>query len=117
MPQTYLQLKAEIARRLKELRRTATHDLSPEEISARAKDQGVSIGARTIRDYEKQVGDPSVEKLHALLSFYGVTLGEFFRFTAEDEDGKLIADLLDLVRVKPKMKKVMKQLIATMREP
>lgn len=116
MPQTYLQLKVEIARRLRELRRTATNDLSPEEIAARAKDQGVSIGARTIRDYEENKGEPSIDKLHSLLSYYGVTLGEFLRFTVEDEEGKLIADLLDLIRSKPKMKKVMKTLIATIRE-
>lgn len=119
VPQTYLQLKAEIARRLKELRRTATNNLSPEVISANAKENGLSISARTIRDYEdlhlpKNETDPSVKMLHALLSYYNVTIGEFFRFTVEDDDGKLVAEFQDLCK-RPGNKKMFKELFRALR--
>lgn len=116
MSWTYRQLQVEIGKRLKELRLNAAHGISQEEVARRAKERHLEIGATTIRNWEKGRGNLTLVSLHALLTFYGVTVGDFFRFAVEAEDSRLVADFADLIR-DPKQKVQWKAVIEAVREP
>lgn len=116
MPLTNKKLKAEISERLIKLRKTVGEDRSAERIAALARQQGLKVSARAIRNWEGQVGTLRIETLHALLTYYGTTLGQFFRFTLEDEDGRMIAALTDLLLQKPHFRARLKAWLEMMSE-
>ena len=90
------ELRRELSRRLRELRESRLHGLPPEDVSRRAKERGIQIGAKTIRDWEDaEKCNPTLDKLHELLTLYGTTLGDLFRFTSTVENSRLVGDLLN----------------------
>ncbi len=94
---------------------SAGHGLSEKEVAEAAKERGLKIGARTISAWETATGSPpSLEKLWSLLTYYGVSLGDFFRFTISSEEAAIIADVLHVIR-NPERKDLLKRMIAEFR--
>jgi len=90
-----LEVKSELARRLKERRETYLHGISPEDIAAEAKERRLKVGAKTIRDYENpETCNPTLETLFSLLSLYGMTLHDVFSFTSTSEQPALVNEFL-----------------------
>jgi hypothetical protein len=90
------ELRREVARRLRELRESRLHGISPEDVAVHAREKGLAIGAQTIREWEHaEKCNPTMDKLHELLALYGSTLGDLFRFTSNAEDSWLVGDLLN----------------------
>ena len=114
MPLSVKQLKAETAARLKDLRRTAYHNLSHETIARQARDErNIKIGARTIRDLELESHDPRLGSLHILLLIYNTNLGDFFHFTQTSEEGRIVGEFLELYR-RPENQKLFRTLFDTL---
>lgn len=91
----FVQLKREIARRLKELREDRFHGITPEEVAERAKERRLKIAPRTIRDYENpETCNPTITTLQTLLTLYGSSLGDLFRFTASAKYSAEVAAFL-----------------------
>lgn len=84
------EIKKQSAQILKQLRQNAG-GISPETIAQAAKDKKLKIGAQTIRSMEKPGRhNPRIVSLMRLLTYYGITLGDFYRFTLNEEDGRRI---------------------------
>ncbi len=115
MSLTYKQIQEEVAARLRDLRKTVANDMSPEDVAVQAVERGIRIAPRTIRQWEEGSGTMRLDKLFELLSFYRVSLGDFFRFAVESEDGRLVADLFDVAR-KPQARKAFRELFRVLRE-
>ncbi len=112
---TFKQLQQEMGRRLEELRKSVGLGLNEADTAAAAAERGLKVGARTIAAWEKGKGSaPSIEKLWRLLSYYKVSLGDFFRFTIAGEDATLVADVLHVIR-NPKHRVILKGLISELR--
>lgn len=112
---TYKELQTEIGKRLRELRHSAGHGMSPEEIARDAAERSLHIGSRTIRDIEQGRTNLSLDKLWILLQYYRVPFGDFFRFDSSAEDASLIADFLHVIK-EPDNRKTLKTIISTFRK-
>lgn len=112
---TFRELQIEIGKRLYELRMSVGHGLSPEDIAIEAKDRGLKFGARTIREWEKGMGKPSLDKLCIILEFYQVSLHEFFSFTAVSVEAQLVGDFLHVIK-KNSHREALEHLIGTFRK-
>jgi DNA-binding transcriptional regulator YiaG len=64
---TFRQLQQETAERLQRLRKEKAHGIAPEAVSLRAKERGLHVSARTIREWEAGRAKPNLETLHTLL--------------------------------------------------
>ncbi len=114
-PHSFKEIQKELGKRLKELRLSAGHGLNEQETAQAAKERGLKIGARTIAAWETASGSPpSLDKLWQLLTYYGVSLGDFFRFTISSEEAVIIADVLHVIR-NPERRDLLKRLIAEFR--
>lgn len=109
------QLQREVARRLKELRKTVGRNASPETIAARARERNLRIASRTIRDLESPGGNPRLLMLHTLLSIYDTNLGDFFLFLSQGAEGRDIAEYLEMAKY-PKVKEAIKNIYKVHRD-
>ncbi len=101
---SYKKFQVELGKRLREIRVAVFHNRSPEDISADMAARGLEVAPKTIRDWEKGVSSPTLEKLWAILEFYGISLGDFFRFTITSEEGRMLGDFVPLLKDERKRK-------------
>src|SRR6185503_11548898 len=116
MPLSVKQLKAETAKRLRDLRRTAAHDLSHAAVAKQARqEKNIKIAPRTIYDLERESHNPRLSSLHQLLLIYNTNLGDFFHFTKTSEEGRIVGEFLELYR-RPGKEKQFRALFDIMKE-
>lgn len=111
---TYKEIQAEIGVRLHRLRLDVAHGVSPEEVAARMKEKKLYVAPRTIRAWEAGKGSIQLKKLNILLTYYEISIGDFFRFASGSDEGRLVAAFLDACR-DGKRRKALSTLLSTMR--
>lgn len=110
----FRKLQIEIGKRLAELRNATMSGASPEIVAGIAKERQLNVGARTIREWEAGKGNMRLSTLVLLLTIYGVSVGDFFRFDQQTEDQRLISDIL-LVMRNPIKRKHLRAIISSLR--
>lgn len=93
-------LRTELARRLKELREVNMHGISQRAVSDLAKERyHLKISPKTIYDYEHPEScNPQLDKLQALATVYGTSLGELLAFTSPKADSRMVVQLTTITK-------------------